>query len=139
MAAIGLGDVPKFLFIDPPDARSVSDGIALLHELGALDDAKKLTPTGRQLAELPVDPRIARMIVEAGRQGCVREVLVIAVARRYPDRANGRATQQAAADAAHARFADPTSDFLTPAQPLELPARAAHGPGRQPVPTAVPG
>ncbi len=113
MTALGLGDVARFGFLDPPDARSVSDGIALLHELGALDDAKKLTPTGRQLAQLPVDPRIARMIVEAGRQGCVREVLVIAAALSIPDPRERPGDQPAAADAAHARFADPSSDFLT--------------------------
>src|SRR6201999_4422709 len=63
MAALGLGEVARFGFLDPPDARSINDGVLLLHELGALDDARKLTPIGRQLAQLPVDPRIARMII----------------------------------------------------------------------------
>jgi ATP-dependent helicase HrpA len=113
MAALGLGEVADFGFLDPPDARSINDGVLLLHELGALDDSKKLTPTGRQVAQLPVDPRIARMIVEAGRQGCVREVLVIAAALSIPDPRERPLEQQQAADASHARFVDPTSDFLT--------------------------
>ena len=113
MAALGLGEVARFGFLDPPDARSINDGTLLLHEIGAFDDAKRLTATGRQLAQLPVDPRIARMIVEAGRQGCAREVLVIAAALSIPDPRERPLDQQQAADASHARFADPTSDFLT--------------------------
>jgi ATP-dependent helicase HrpA len=113
MAALSLGEIAQFGFLDPPDSRSISDGVLLLHELGALDDAKRLTPTGRQLAQLPVDPRIARMIVEAGRQGCAREVLVIAAALSIPDPRERPLDQQQAADASHARFVDPTSDFLT--------------------------
>jgi ATP-dependent helicase HrpA len=85
MTSLGLGDVAAFPFVDAPDRRSVKDGVRLLEELGALDpDAKpgrrRLTPLGRQLAQLPVDPRLARMVVEADRHGCLREVLVVAAA-----------------------------------------------------------
>ncbi len=112
MAALRLGDVADFPFLDPPDRRAVRDGVALLHELGALDDAQRLTEIGRQLAQLPVDPRIARMIVQAGREGCVREVLVLAAALSIPDPRERPADQQAAADQRHARFTDENSDFV---------------------------
>src|SRR3712207_2635358 len=69
MAALGLGEVEDFPFLDPPDRRQVRDGVNLLHELGALDDAQELTQTGRRLASLPVDPRFARMVLEADRLG----------------------------------------------------------------------
>src|SRR5580693_3545993 len=96
MAAIGLGDVPKFPFIDPPDARNIADGLTLLAELNAFKEGR-ITGLGRKLARLPVDPRIGRMILEADRNGCVREVLIIAA--------------QQSADDQHRRFADPDSDF----------------------------
>src|SRR3954471_13627747 len=85
MSALGLGDVQAFPFVDPPDRRSVKDGIDLLHELGAIDPLqedprKRLTPLGRRLAQLPVDPRLGRMVLEADRLGCVREVMVVAAA-----------------------------------------------------------
>jgi ATP-dependent helicase HrpA len=85
MAALRLGDVAAFPFVDPPDARAVRDAVALLTELGALDDDEKLTRLGRRLARLPVDPRFGRMILEADREGCVREVLVIAAALSIQD------------------------------------------------------
>jgi len=118
MTAIGLGDVAAFPFVDPPDRRNVRDGVQLLEELGALDPAKtdprkQLTSLGRQLAQLPVDPRLARMIVEADRNGCVDEVLVIAAALSIQDPRERPTDRQQAADQMHARFADPTSDFLT--------------------------
>jgi ATP-dependent helicase HrpA len=117
MSALGLGDVQAFPFVDPPDRRSVKDGIDLLHELGALDPAqedprKRLTPLGRRLAQLPIDPRLARMVLEADRLGCVREVMVIAAALSIQDPRERPVEHQQAADTAHARFADPTSDFL---------------------------
>ena len=84
MAAIGLGDVPKFPFIDPPDARNIADGLTLLAELNAFKDGR-ITGLGRKLARLPVDPRIGRMILEADRNGCVREVLIIAAALSIQD------------------------------------------------------
>ncbi|MDX6198648.1 MAG: ATP-dependent helicase HrpA [Actinomycetota bacterium] len=113
MTAIGLGDVAAFPFLDPPDRRNIKDGYDLLHELGALDDRRRLTPVGRQLAALPIDPRLARMVVEADKQGALREVLVIAAAMSIQDPRERPQDKQQAADELHARFADPTSDFLT--------------------------
>ena len=117
MSALGLGDVQAFPFVDPPDRRSVRDGVDLLHELGALDPAqedarKRLTHLGRRLAQLPVDPRLGRMVLEADRLGCVREVMVVAAALSIQDPRERPQEHQQAADAAHARFADETSDFL---------------------------
>ena len=84
MAALDLGDVEDFPFVDPPDRRAVADGLALLEELHALDEHGKLTPTGRSLAALPLDPRMARMVVEADRRGVLDEVLVIAAGPDHP-------------------------------------------------------
>jgi len=110
MAAIGLGDVPSFPFIDPPDARNIADGLALLAELGAFSSGR-ITGLGRRLARLPVDPRIGRMILEADRNGCVREVMIIAAALSIQDPRERPADAQQAADDKHRRFADPDSDF----------------------------
>ncbi|MFJ3715732.1 ATP-dependent RNA helicase HrpA [Streptomyces sp. NPDC090057] len=117
MTAAGLGDIEKFPFIDPPDHRNIRDGVQLLQELGALDPdqkdpRKRLTDTGRKLAQLPVDPRLARMVLEADRNGCVREVMVIAAALSIQDPRERPAEKQAQADQQHARFKDETSDFL---------------------------
>ncbi|MDT0392493.1 ATP-dependent RNA helicase HrpA [Streptomyces dubilierae] len=117
MTAAGLGDIEKFPFIDPPDHRNIRDGVQLLQELGALDPAqkdprKRLTDTGRKLAQLPVDPRLARMVLEADRNGCVREVMVIAAALSIQDPRERPADKQTQADQQHARFRDETSDFL---------------------------
>ncbi|MFI7408056.1 ATP-dependent RNA helicase HrpA [Streptomyces sp. NPDC049627] len=117
MTAAGLGDIEKFPFIDPPDHRNIRDGVQLLQELGALDPAqkdvrKRLTETGRKLAQLPVDPRLARMVLEADKNGCVREVMVIAAALSIQDPRERPADKQAQADQQHARFKDETSDFL---------------------------
>lgn len=118
-------DVAAFPFVDPPDVRSVRDGVQLLTELGALAPAMGprsaagsapgalLTETGRALAQLPMDPRLARMIVEGGRRGVAREVMVIAAALSIQDPRERPAEQRPQADQAHARFADPTSDFLS--------------------------
>jgi len=111
MAAIGLGDVPKFPFIDPPDARNISDGLTLLAELNAFKDGR-ITGLGRKLARLPVDPRIGRMILEADRNGCVREVLIIAAALSIQDPRERPLEAQQSADDKHRRFADPDSDFI---------------------------
>jgi ATP-dependent helicase HrpA len=113
MTSLRLGEVAGFPFIDPPDRRSVKAGVDLLHELGALDGSERLTAVGRKLAQLPVDPRLARMIVEADRLGCTREVLVIAAALSIQDPRERPADKQQAADERHARFADKGSDFLT--------------------------
>ncbi|MFI1394696.1 ATP-dependent RNA helicase HrpA [Streptomyces sp. NPDC020681] len=117
MTAAGLGDIEKFPFIDPPDHRNIRDGVQLLQELGAFDPAqkdpkKKLTPLGRKLAQLPVDPRLARMVIEADKNGCVREVMVIAAALSIQDPRERPADKQTQADQQHARFKDETSDFL---------------------------
>jgi ATP-dependent helicase HrpA len=117
MTAAGLGDIEKFPFIDPPDHRNIRDGVQLLQELGALepdqkDPRKRLTQTGRKLAQLPVDPRLARMVLEADRNGCAREVMVIAAALSIQDPRERPADKQAQADQQHARFKDETSDFL---------------------------
>ncbi|MEV8371644.1 ATP-dependent RNA helicase HrpA [Kribbella sp. NPDC056861] len=118
MTAIGLGDIQAFPFIDEPDNRSITDGLQLLTELGAIDSAKaadrtrRLTPVGRQLAQIPLDPRLARMIVEADKHGCVREVMVIASALSIQDPRERPTDAEAQATQSHARFRDPGSDFL---------------------------
>jgi ATP-dependent helicase HrpA len=117
MAALGLGDMAAFPFIDPPDRRNIADGVQLLQELGALDpretdERKRLTELGRQLAQLPIDPRLARMVLAANDHGCVTEVLVIAAALSIQDPRERPADAEQAADASHARFRDANSDFL---------------------------
>jgi len=112
MAALDLGDVADFPFVDPPDRRAVADGLALLEELGALDEGSRLTDVGRSLAALPLDPRLARMVVEADRRGVLEEVLVIAAGLTIQDPRERPTEHQQAADQAHARFADEHSDFL---------------------------
>jgi ATP-dependent helicase HrpA len=116
MAALDLGEVAGFPFIDPPDTRQVSDGVRLLEELGAFSPAARtngLTEIGRKLARLPVDPRLGRMIIEAGRNGCAREVLIITAVLSIQDPRERPADSREAADARHARFAEPGSDFLS--------------------------
>jgi ATP-dependent helicase HrpA len=115
MAALGLGDIEAFPFLQAPDRRQVRDGVALLDELRALDPsaAEPLTPLGRKLARLPVDPRLGRMILEAGRLDCAREVIVIAAALSIQDPRERPVEQRAQADQLHARFTDKSSDFLT--------------------------
>ncbi|MFJ1997121.1 ATP-dependent RNA helicase HrpA [Streptomyces sp. DASNCL29] len=117
MTAAGLGDIEKFPFIDPPDRRNIKDGVQLLEELHALDSKqkdprKRLTQVGRKLAQLPVDPRLARMVLEADRNGCVREVMVIAAALSIQDPRERPSDKQQQADQQHARFKDESSDFL---------------------------
>ncbi len=119
MASLGLGEVEDFGFLDPPDRRQIRDGKALLHELGALDPEaqdprKRLTPLGRKLAQLPVDPRIGRMVLEADKAGCADEVVVIAAALSIQDPRIRPAEKRAEADELHARFVDTDarSDFL---------------------------
>ena len=111
MAAARLGDIRAFPYLDPPDPRAITDGVKLLEELNAVADGR-LTETGRQMARLPVDPRIARMIIESGKQGCAREILVIAAALSIQDPRERPTDNQQAADTAHRRFAQPESDFL---------------------------
>ena len=113
MIALDLGDLAAFPFVDKPDLRAVGDGLALLNELGALEHGHRtLTAVGRALSTLPVDPRLGRMLVEADRTGCLREVLVITAALSVQDPRERPAEQRQAADAKHARFDQDGSDFL---------------------------
>jgi ATP-dependent helicase HrpA len=111
MSSARLGDVRKFPFVDPPDPRSITDGVRLLEELNAFKDGH-LTDVGRKMARLPVDPRIARMIIESDKNGCAREVLVIAAALSIQDPRERPSDAQQKADEAHSRFRQPESDFL---------------------------
>ncbi|WP_197382606.1 ATP-dependent RNA helicase HrpA [Mycolicibacterium mengxianglii] len=113
MAALHLGEIEDFPFLDPPDARSIRDGVQVLQELGAFDRQGALTEIGRRLAALPLDPRIGRMILAAAEEGCVREVLVLAAALSIPDPRERPADHEEAARQKHARFADEHSDFLS--------------------------
>ncbi|WP_426242036.1 ATP-dependent RNA helicase HrpA [Nocardioides sp. LHG3406-4] len=126
MTSLGLGDIARFPFVEPPDKRNVSAGVQLLEELGALVSGSpagvrrpaqiagpQLTKLGRRLARLPIDPRLGRMVLEAERLGCVREVVVIAAALSLQDPRERPAEQQAQADQQHARFKAEGSDFLS--------------------------
>lgn len=112
MKALRLGDVERFPFIERPTARMIRDGYHTLHELGAVDAHNELTDLGRDLARLPIDPRLGRMVLQADREHCLAEVLVIAAALSIPDPRERPHDQQEKADAAHARFAHEDSDFL---------------------------
>src|SRR5690606_1832412 len=112
MLSLGLGDIEAFPFVEPPDPRAVADGWQQLSELGAVDGQRKLTDTGRTMAKLPVDVKLARMLVAAQRHGCLREMLVIASFLGIQDPRERPADQRAAADNAHALFADPKSEFV---------------------------
>ena len=115
MAGAKLGPVEDFPFVDPPEKLAVRDGVRLLTELGALvdGDATRLSETGRRLARLPVDPRIGRMVLEADKLGCLHEVTVIAAGLSAQDPRERPAEKTDEADAAHARFTDNRSDFLS--------------------------
>ena len=112
MAALGLGDVARFPFVDPPDTRAIRDGLAALAEIGALGEDGALTDVGRKLARLPIDPRLGRMLLEAQRNGCATEVLIMVAAMSVQDVRERPADKQDHADQLHRRFTDPTSDFL---------------------------
>ena len=117
MTALGLGDMARFPFVEPPDARNVRSGVLLLEELGALKAGKgtarpRLTGVGRRLARLPIDPQLGRMLLAADRLGCLRDVLVIASALSIQDPRERPVEQQARADQMHARFRDQRSDFM---------------------------
>ncbi len=113
MAHLGLGDPADFPFIDPPDPRLIRDGWRLLHELGAADRKQRITDIGHRLAAIPLDPRLSRMLLEAERLGALTEVLVIATGLAVQDPRERPQEQRQAADAAHAQWAVPDSDFLT--------------------------
>ncbi|TDB54590.1 ATP-dependent RNA helicase HrpA [Photorhabdus khanii subsp. guanajuatensis] len=118
MTSIGLGDIGAFPFVQPPDKRNIQDGVRLLEELGAIDQNAtvkgnyRLTLIGQQLAQLPVDPRLARMVLEARHHGCVREVMVITSALSIQDPRERPLEKQQASDEKHRRFADKDSDFI---------------------------
>ncbi len=116
MAALRLGEIERFPFLDPPDTRQIRDGVALLQELGALqesDGPPRLTPLGKRLARLPLDPRLGRMVLAAAEAGCVREVVVIVAGLTIQDPRERPEAERGRADAAHARFVDKRSDFST--------------------------
>ncbi|WP_371820179.1 ATP-dependent RNA helicase HrpA [Verticiella alkaliphila] len=113
MKSLRLNDIEEFPFVEAPPGRAIADGYHLLHELGAIDGANALTPVGRELARLPVDPRIARMILAARDQHCLSEILIIAAALSVQDPRDRPMQAQEAADAAHAAFADERSEFLS--------------------------
>ena len=112
MKALRLDDIERFPFLDPPPRKAIADGYALLHEVGAVDEAQTLTDVGRQLAQLPVDPRIGRMLLAAHRLDCLREVTLIAAALSSQDPRERPMDAQQAADQSHRRFADEKSDFV---------------------------
>ncbi|WP_026035407.1 ATP-dependent RNA helicase HrpA [Cupriavidus sp. BIS7] len=112
MKGLRLTDIEAFPFIEPPLGRAIADGYQLLQELGALDEANQLTGIGRQLAKLPLDPRVARMILAARDQQCLREVLIIASALSVQDPRDRPQEAQEAADQAHRKFMDEKSEFL---------------------------
>ena len=112
MKALGLVAVEEFPFVDPPAPRAITDGYALLAELGAVDERHDLTEIGRKLARLPVDPRIGRMVLAAKEEGCLAEVLVIAAALSVQDPRERPLERAQAADEAQKKFADEKSDFL---------------------------
>ncbi|WP_370277931.1 ATP-dependent RNA helicase HrpA [Pontibacterium sp.] len=113
MLNLRLGDIAEFPFIDPPDVRFVNDGFKLLHELGAVDEKRNMTRQGRELSKLPVDPRIGRMLLEAARQNCLKEVLVIASALSVQDPRERPIEKKQAADERHRAYASEDSDFIT--------------------------
>ena len=116
MTALGLGDIAAFPFVEAPDPRNIQDGVRLLEELGAItlreNQHYELTPSGRSLAQLPVDPRLAKMVLEAQRYGCVREVMIITAALSIQDPRERPAEKKQASDEKHQRFADKDSDFI---------------------------
>jgi len=112
MRSLQLGEVAQFPFVEPPPARAIADGYQLLAELNAVDQDNELTPVGSELARLPLDPRVGRMLLAARERNCLHEVLVIASALSVQDPRERPLSAQEAADAAHRRFADERSDFL---------------------------
>ena len=112
MKALKLGEVEDFPFLEPPSARAIADGYQLLGELNAVDEQRRLTPIGSQLAKLPLDPRMARMIVAARDEGCLSEMLIIASGLAMQDPRERPLERQELADAAHAQFHDERSEFL---------------------------
>lgn len=116
MTSLGLGEIAAFPFVEAPDSRNIQDGVRLLEELGAIHSAEnghyQLTAQGRQLAQLPLDPRLARMVLEAQKSGSVREVMIITSALSIQDPRERPMEKQQASDEKHRRFADNDSDFM---------------------------
>jgi len=113
MKMIGLGDVDDYPFMDPPDRRFINDGYRLLFELGAVDDRRQLTQTGREMARLSIDPRLARMILQAKQESCLQEILIIASALECLDPRERPMDAQQKSDEAHKEFNDDASDFVS--------------------------
>jgi ATP-dependent helicase HrpA len=113
MATLGLGDPESFPFLDPPDTRLVNDGVKLLQELKAMDDERRVTSLGQQIAGLPVDPRLGRMLLAASRQRCLTEMLIVASFLEGQDPRERPSDAQQQASQKHALFADARSDFIT--------------------------
>lgn len=113
MAALRLGDVTEFPFIEAPSSRLITDGYQLLQELGAVDSKRHITETGLQLARLPLDPRVGRMILAAKRESCLSEILIIASVLSIQDPRERPMDKREAADNAHAKFAGEGSDFMS--------------------------
>ncbi|WP_122846599.1 ATP-dependent RNA helicase HrpA [Pseudomonas viridiflava] len=111
MLHLRLGEITDFPFIEPPDGKAISDGFNLLQELSAVNRENQLTPLGRQLARLPVDPRMGRMLLDAAKQGSLQEVLIVASAMSVQDVRERPPERQQAADQAHAQWKDADSDF----------------------------
>ncbi|SEO24074.1 ATP-dependent helicase HrpA [Vreelandella aquamarina] len=112
MLALKLGNIEDFPFVDPPDGRFVKDGFRLLFELGAVNDKQQLSALGRKLAKLPIDPRLARMVLAGAERGSLRDVLVVVSALAIQDPRDRPADKRQAADQAHQRWHDPDSDFV---------------------------
>jgi ATP-dependent helicase HrpA len=113
MLHLRLGDIEDFPFLEPPDSRQITDGVKLLEELGAVDKNRRLTEIGKQLAPLPVDPRLGRMLLAARQSGCLNEALIIAAALSVQDPRERPLDMQQAADLAQAQFQDENSDFVS--------------------------
>jgi len=117
MISLGLGDIANFPFLQPPDSRGIKDGLDLLRELGAVSGSGTVDPAitriGKQLTQLPIDPRLARMVVESKQHGVTREVMAIVAGLSIQDPRERPLDRRPQADQSHARFVDPTSDFLT--------------------------
>ncbi|WP_457787642.1 ATP-dependent RNA helicase HrpA [Pseudomonas sp. PL-6] len=111
MLHLRLGSIEDFPFIEPPDGKAISDGFNLLQELSAVNRESQLTPIGRQLARLPIDPRLGRMVLEGARQGSLEEILIVASALSVQDPRERPMDRQQAADQAHAQWKDVDSDF----------------------------
>ena len=118
MASLGLGDMERFPFVEPPELRNIRDGVALLEELDAVDPQRQgskkwLTPIGRELARLPIDPRFGRMVIEGAETGCLQEVMIITAGLSVQDPRERPSEKREEAAQHHSRFVAPGSDFLT--------------------------